>query len=145
MDGYSARNGLLMVSSLSLSLSFARFYLESKFCNNLSENRILEMLKGMKTHILLSSLNLWMHQIMEMLRERLEPLMLEAIRHLSLPTMMPFGQPNRHAQYSHREMFQTYRYGKTQLASGRKSLLSPEFGVYVRVVGKLQIEQSQFR
>lgn len=31
--------------------SFARFYLESKFCYNLSENRILEMLKGMKTNI----------------------------------------------------------------------------------------------
>ena len=31
--------------------SFARFYLESKFSYNLSENRILEMLKGMKTSI----------------------------------------------------------------------------------------------
>ena len=60
--------------------SFARFYLESKFNYNLSENRILEMLKGMKTVIPQSSLNLWMHQIMELLRERLEPLMLEAIR-----------------------------------------------------------------
>ena len=60
--------------------SFARFYLESKFSYNLSENRILEMLKGMKTNIPQSSLNLWMHQIMELLRERLEPLMLAAIR-----------------------------------------------------------------
>lgn len=60
--------------------SFARFYLESKFNYNLSENRILEMLKGMKTGIPQSSLNLWMHQIMEVLRERLEPLMLAAIR-----------------------------------------------------------------
>ena len=60
--------------------SFARFYLESKFCYNLSENRILDMLKGMKTDMPQSFLNLWMHQIMEMLRERLEPLMLEAIR-----------------------------------------------------------------
>lgn len=33
--------------------------------------------------------------------------------------------------------------GKTQLASDRKSLLSPEFGIYVRVVGKLQIEQRE--
>ncbi len=60
--------------------SFARFYLDSKFNYNLSENRILEMLKGMKTNIPQSSLNFWMHQIMEMLREKLEPLMLEAIR-----------------------------------------------------------------
>lgn len=60
--------------------SFARFYLESKFDYNLSENRILEMLKGMKIGIPQSSLNLWMHQIMELLRERLEPLMLAAIR-----------------------------------------------------------------
>ena len=27
----------------------------------------------------------------------------------------PFGLPNWHALHSHREMFQTYRYGKTQL------------------------------
>ncbi len=60
--------------------SFARFYLESKFSYNLSENRILEMLRGMKTSMPQSSLNFWMHQIMEMLREKLEPLMLEAIR-----------------------------------------------------------------
>ena len=65
---------------ISIMPSFAGFFLESKFCYNLSENRILEMLKGMKTNIPQSSLNLWMHQIMEMLRERLEPLMLEAIR-----------------------------------------------------------------
>ena len=55
----------------------------------------------------------------------------------------PFGQPNRHALHSHREMFQTYRYGKTQLASDRKSLLGPESGIHVRVVGMLQIEQSE--
>jgi hypothetical protein len=60
--------------------SFARFYLDSKFNLNLSENRIIEMLKGMKTDIPQSSLNLWMHRIMEALRVRLEPLMLEAIR-----------------------------------------------------------------
>lgn len=66
--------------SNSVMPSFARFYLESKFCYNLIENSILEMLKGMKTNIPQSSLDLWMHQIMEMLRERLEPLMLEAIR-----------------------------------------------------------------
>ena len=60
--------------------SFARFYLDSKFNYNLSENRILEMLKGMSTNIPQSSLNLWMHQIMEMLRMKLEPLMLDVIR-----------------------------------------------------------------
>lgn len=38
-----------------------------------------------------------------------------------------------------RELFLTYRYWKMQLASDRTSLLSPEFGVYVRVVGKIQI------
>lgn len=60
--------------------SFARFYLESKFAYGLSENRIIEMLKSMKTSIPQSSLNLWMHQIMAHLRERLEPLILAAIR-----------------------------------------------------------------
>ena len=60
--------------------SFARFYLESKFAYGLSESRILEMLKSMKTRIPQSSLNRWMHQIMAHLRERLEPLILAAIR-----------------------------------------------------------------
>ena len=60
--------------------SFARFYFESKFAFGLSENRILEMLKSMKTRIPQSSLNRWMHQIMSYLRERLEPMILEAIR-----------------------------------------------------------------
>ena len=60
--------------------SFARFYLESKFAYGLSENRIIEMLKSMRTRIPQSSLNLWMHQIMAHLRERLEPLILAAIK-----------------------------------------------------------------
>ena len=60
--------------------SFARFYFESKFAYGLSENRIIEMLKSMKTSIPQSSLNLWMHQIMAHLRDRLEPLILAAIR-----------------------------------------------------------------
>lgn len=60
--------------------SFARFYLDSKFGLNLSENRILEMLEDMHTTIPQSSLNLWMHQIMSLLRDQLENLMLEAIR-----------------------------------------------------------------
>ncbi len=60
--------------------SFARFYFESKFAFGLSENRILEMLKSMKTRIPQSSLNLWMHQLMSHLRERLEPMILAAIR-----------------------------------------------------------------
>lgn len=37
------------------------------------------MLKGMRTGIPQSSLNLWMHQIMEFLRLQLEPLMLKVI------------------------------------------------------------------
>ena len=60
--------------------SFARFYLESKFAYGLSENRIIEMLKSMRTRIPQSSLNLWMQQIMAHLRERLEPLILAAIK-----------------------------------------------------------------
>lgn len=60
--------------------SFARFYFDSKFGLNLSENSILQLLKSMKTTMPQSSLNLWMHQIMSTLRESLENLMLEAIK-----------------------------------------------------------------
>lgn len=61
--------------------SFARFYFDSKFALNLSENRILDMLKTMRTDLPQSSLNYWMHQIMEKLRLSLEPLMLAAVKH----------------------------------------------------------------
>ena len=57
-----------------------RFYVDSKFNLNLSENRILSMLHGMNVNMPQSSLNNWIHQIMGMLRILLEPLMLETIR-----------------------------------------------------------------
>lgn len=60
--------------------SFARFYFMSKIRFCLSENRVLDILNSMKTKMSQQSLNFWMHQIMAVLRERLEPLMLEAIR-----------------------------------------------------------------
>lgn len=60
--------------------SFARFYFMSKIWFCLSENRVLDILNSMKTMMSQQSLNFWMHQIMTVLRERLEPLMLEAIR-----------------------------------------------------------------
>lgn len=60
--------------------SFARFYLDGKFALNLSENRILQMLESMQTKIPQSTLNNWMHQIMELLRQRLQHLMIESIK-----------------------------------------------------------------
>lgn len=60
--------------------SFARFYLDGKFALNLSENRILQMLESMQTKMPQSTLNNWMHQIMELLRQRLQHLMTESIK-----------------------------------------------------------------
>lgn len=71
---------LLLMSNNEIMPSMVRFYMDSKFNFNLSENRIIAMLRPMKTSIPQSTLNTWMHQIMQMLRDRLEPLMLEAIR-----------------------------------------------------------------
>lgn len=60
--------------------SFARFYLDMKIHYNVSENRILEMLRDMEAFMPQSSLNKWMHEIMKCLRERLQDLMLEVIK-----------------------------------------------------------------
>ncbi len=60
--------------------SFARFYLDMKIHYNVSENRILEMLRDMEAHMPQSSLNKWMHEIMNCLRERLQGLMLDVIK-----------------------------------------------------------------
>ncbi len=63
-----------------LSPSFARFYLEMKIGYNMSENRILCMIRNMKAHIAQSSLNNYMQAIMSYLRLNLEEPMLERIR-----------------------------------------------------------------
>ena len=60
--------------------SFARFYFDMKIHYNVSENRILEMLKDMEAFMPQSSLNKWIHEIMTGLRERLLPLMIEVVK-----------------------------------------------------------------
>lgn len=60
--------------------SFARFYLDMKIHYNVSENRILEMLRDMEAFMPQSSLNKWIHEVMKCLRERLQGLMLEVIK-----------------------------------------------------------------
>lgn len=75
-----SRHPFTIIGNNPIMPSFARFYFDSKFNLCLSENRILEIIKSLKTKMSQSSLNRWMHQIMTVLRERLEPLMLEAIR-----------------------------------------------------------------
>ncbi len=60
--------------------SFARFYLDMKIHYNVSENRILEMLKDMEAFMPQSSLNKWIHEVMQCLRERLQDLMIEVIK-----------------------------------------------------------------
>lgn len=47
---------------------------------NVSENRILEMLKDMEAFMPQSSLNKWIHEIMTGLRERLLSLMIEVVK-----------------------------------------------------------------
>ena len=60
--------------------SFCRFYFESKFAYNLSEENVIRMLESMKCHFPQSTQNKYIHQIMDYLRVRLESLMLEVIR-----------------------------------------------------------------
>lgn len=60
--------------------SFGRFYFDMKIHYNVSENRILEMLKDMEAFMPQSSLNKWIHEIMTGLRERLLPLMIEVVK-----------------------------------------------------------------
>ena len=60
--------------------SLASFYLNSKFGYSLSENRIIEMLTESGADIPQSTLNKWMHEIMTLMRERLQNRMLEVIK-----------------------------------------------------------------
>lgn len=60
--------------------SFASFYMNGKIGYNLSENRITRMLEEMGADIPQSTLNKWMHDIMALLRDRLQTCMLKVIK-----------------------------------------------------------------
>ena len=79
-DPMNSKRPQAIVESNPLMPSFCRFYFESKFAYNLSEANVLRMLESMKCHFPQSTLNKYIHQIMDYLRVRLESLMLEVIR-----------------------------------------------------------------
>ena len=79
-DPMSSKKPQSIVENNPLMPSFCRFYFESKFAYNLSEENVIRMLESMKCHIPQSTLNKYIHQIMDYLRVRLESLMLEVIR-----------------------------------------------------------------
>ena len=79
-DPMSSKKPQTIVENNPLMPSFCRFYFESKFAYNLSEENVIRMLEGMKCHFPQSTLNKYIHQIMDYLRTRLEALMLEVIR-----------------------------------------------------------------
>ena len=79
-DPMNSKRPQSIVESNPLMPSFCRFYFESKFAYNLSEENLLMMLESMKCHFPQSTLNKYIHQIMAYLRVRLESLMLEVIR-----------------------------------------------------------------
>ena len=79
-DPMNSKRPQAIVESNPLMPSFCRFYFESKFAYNLSEENVIRMLESMKCHFPQSTLNKYIHQIMDYLRVRLESLMLEVIR-----------------------------------------------------------------
>ena len=79
-DPMSSKKPQTIVENNPLMPSFCRFYFESKFAYNLSEENVIRMLKSMKCHFPQSTLNKYIHQIMDYLRVRLESLMVEVIR-----------------------------------------------------------------
>ena len=79
-DPMNSRKPQTIVENNPLMPSFCRFYFDSKFAYNLSEENIIRMLESMKCHFPQSTLNKYIHQIMDYLRVRLETLMQEVIR-----------------------------------------------------------------
>ena len=79
-DPMNSKKPQSIVENNPLMPSFCRFYFESKFSYNLSEENVIRMLESMKCHFPQSTLNKYIHQIMDYLRVRLEALMLEVIR-----------------------------------------------------------------
>ena len=82
-DPKNSKKPQTIVENNPLMPSFCRFYFESKFAYNLSEENVIRMLESMKCHFPQSTLNKYIHQIMDYLRVRLEALMLEVMRSCS--------------------------------------------------------------
>ena len=82
-DPMNSKKPQSIVENNPLMPSFCRFYFESKFAYNLSEENVIRMLESMKCHFPQSTLNKYIHQIMDYLRVRLEALMLEVMRSCS--------------------------------------------------------------
>lgn len=68
-----------IVEGCPYSPSFASLYLTLKFRYNLSELKIINMLKEMGCKVKQSTLNKWMHRVMSKVREALEPWMLKEV------------------------------------------------------------------
>ena len=83
-DPMNSKKPQTIVANNPLMPSFCRFYFASKFAYNLSEENVIRMLKSMKCHFPQSTLNKYIHQIMDYLRVRLEGLMLEVGKIMSL-------------------------------------------------------------
>ena len=79
-DPKNSKKPQTIVENNPLMPSFCRFYFDSKFAYNLSEENLIRMLENMKCHFPQATLNKYIHQIMDYLRVRLEALMLEVIR-----------------------------------------------------------------
>lgn len=74
------RKPRLLFLSVPVDPSFARFYLEMKFGQNRSEGQIVEYLHKMGCRVPQSTLNRWMHAVMDGLMKLLLPAMKEEIR-----------------------------------------------------------------
>lgn len=79
-DPMNSKKPQTIVENDPLMTSFCLFYFESKFAYNLSEENGIRMLKSMKCHFPQSTLNKYIHQIMDYLRVCLVALMLEVIK-----------------------------------------------------------------
>ena len=74
------RKPRVLFLSVPVDPSFARFYLEMKFGQNRSEGQIVEYLHKMGCRVPQSTLNRWMHAVMDGLMKLLLPAMKEEIR-----------------------------------------------------------------
>ncbi len=70
----------LLFLKVPVDASFARFYLEMKFGYNRSEGQVIEILRKFGCKVDDSTLNRWMHAIIEGIMERLLPAMKEEVR-----------------------------------------------------------------
>lgn len=125
VDGTKCSKRPKLLFKIPVDASFARFYLEKKFGQNLSEGQIIEEMRRLGCTVDQATLNRWMHTIIGALMEVMLPEIKEEIR----MSRFTHNDETRIIARSYNEEKEAYEY-KTEYIHG---ILSPSANLFLMI------------